>query len=79
MPKLRLLLIAPTDLEQSPSWPCDAEVDANFARTLLRSEERLLTYFCGLCLEVLRDLLKDVQWSGPDDGYDTAEECLQAT
>lgn len=43
------------------------------------TEERLRAYFHGLCVEVLRDVFKGVQWSDPDDGYDTAEECLQAT
>lgn len=43
------------------------------------TEERRLAYFHGLCVEVLRDVFKDVQWDDPDDGYETAEELLQAT
>jgi hypothetical protein len=42
-------------------------------------EEQLLAYFHGLCVEVLRDVFKNMQWSDPDDGYETAEACLQAT
>ncbi|BEP50817.1 phage exclusion protein Lit family protein [Variovorax sp. V116] len=43
------------------------------------ADERPRAYFHGLCVEVLRRTFTAALWSDPVDGYETAEELLQAT